>query len=154
DGSQSVFDYDAQGQITRAFLSTPTGPTETLLYAYGPGGELTVTDAGGGTSTYLFNDRGEVAKVIDSLGRVALFTFDAAGQVVRASVPGQGAVSSSYDARGNITGAVDALGNRIDLEYDPVFSQLKRLQDALGNTTVNSLDALGNIVATTHADGT
>src|SRR5262249_44408740 len=48
DGSQTVFDYDGQGRMTRSFLNTSAGPTESLGYSYGPNDELTVTDAGGG----------------------------------------------------------------------------------------------------------
>jgi RHS repeat-associated protein len=154
DGSQTVIDYDGQGRITRSFVNTSAGPTESLGYSYGPNDEVTVTDAGGGAATYLFNERGEVAKVVDPLKRTALFTFDAAGQLVRASVPGQVAAGFSYDARGNVTGAVDPLGNRIGLNYDATFSQLNRLQDALGNTTVYGVDARGNVMGTTYADGT
>jgi RHS repeat-associated protein len=153
-GSQSNFEYDTQGRITRTFLGTSDEPKEKVLYGYGPGAELTVTDAEGAVTTYLCNDQLEVAKMIDPFKRTILFAQDASGQIVGTSVPGFGSTSASYDSNGNLTRLADPLGNRIGLQYDLNFNQLTSLEDALGNVTANSLDGRGNISLSTYPDGT
>jgi YD repeat-containing protein len=48
NGTHRFFEYDARGRLTREQLDGNAG---SISYAYGPAGEFTVTDAGGGSET-------------------------------------------------------------------------------------------------------
>ena len=58
--------------------------------------------------------------------------------------PGNVATVSQFDSRGNLLSQVDSLGRRVDMKYDPTFSQLLTLLDPLGLATSFARDGRGN----------
>src|SRR5262249_11921675 len=74
DNSHLFFEYDTQGRLTR---QSRDGGAEAVVYTYGPGGMIIVTNAAGQAHTVLRNDAERVAQVLDPQGRSARFGFDA-----------------------------------------------------------------------------
>ena len=78
DGTHEYFQYDSQGRLIG---QSQDGGANAITYAYdvGPGG-YRVIDALGNSTTMLLNDAGETAQVIDALGGVTNFSYDASFQ--------------------------------------------------------------------------
>ena len=78
------------------------------------GGEVTATDATGDTTTYFFDDRGLIVKVIDAAGHATS--------------------TSHYDANFNLTQTTDSAGQITPTRYD-TNGNLISTTDPLGHTT-------------------
>jgi RHS repeat-associated protein len=150
DGSHRFYAYDAQGRLVQ---SQRDGGAERVQYSYGGSGEVTTTDGLGGGVTLRFNDAGQPAQVVDALGRIAQFRYDALNHLVRGSQPQGGAFLQQFDSRGNLLAQVDPLGERLEQSFDPALSQLLRIRDAQGFVTDYGRDARGNLTTLRYADG-
>src|SRR5438309_1941517 len=70
---------------------------------------------------------------------------------VRAGLVG-GLVTTLYDARGNVTGTIDALNHLTTFTVDALNRQTQ-VQDALGNLSTTVFDFVGNVSTTIDARG-
>ncbi|MEO6689411.1 MAG: RHS repeat-associated core domain-containing protein [Dokdonella sp.] len=85
-----------------------------------------VTDRNGNTSTYTFDDDGNITKIVDAKG---------------------GTTSSIYDNFGNQLSQADALGHTTSIGYDAASGTMLTQTDALGHTTThdwNFYSMMGN----------
>ncbi|HEY6329401.1 MAG TPA: RHS repeat-associated core domain-containing protein, partial [Blastocatellia bacterium] len=137
-------------------LINPTAPTSPVL-------ATTVTDPLGHQTTYRFNPQGYVIQVTDALGQTMAFNR-APGANLLLSVtgnaicsvcgpPGQGNVSYTYDANGNVLTRTDAVGHTTSFTYDPVFNQVTSVTDPLNHSTQLAYDGSGNLTSVTDANG-
>jgi RHS repeat-associated protein len=150
DGSQTLFAYDARGRLTQQ--EADQGGDEKVTYSYDGEGGISVTDAGGGTSTYFVNEFEQVGAYEDPLGHFTHFTYDANHNLIKETDPDGITSTFTTDARGNPTRLVDPAGNQLSTTYDPTLSRLTSLTDPNGNTTQYSHDANGNLLAITYPD--
>jgi RHS repeat-associated protein len=133
------------------------------LVATSPVISTVVTDPLGNQTTYRFNIQGILTDVTDALGQMKSFTLSAGTNLVTSvsgsaqcdicGPPGQGNMSFTYDANGNILTVTDALGNSYTRTYDPVFNQITSYTDPLGHVSTFTYDASGNLITGTDADG-
>jgi RHS repeat-associated protein len=150
DGTQSLFEYDEQGRVTKQSL---TGNAEVVTYAYDSAGGVTVTDALGNTSKLWQNADGQVSRIEDALGRVTEFRYDANGDLTRIIAPGNTTSAFAYDNRGNLVSATDPLGQRVEFIYDQQFDQIQTARDQRGNEIRYAYDVQGNLDRIIYADG-
>jgi RHS repeat-associated protein len=151
DGTHLFFDYDDQGRLIGQHKD---GGAEAITYVYdvGPGGFRTI-DATGASTTSLLNDAGQTAQIIDPLGRVTRFGYDANFNLVTV-VAATGITSTyQYDSQGNVIQQVDPLGNTVQMTYDPTLNRLLSLRDPRGNTMGYSYDAQGNLRSIIYPNG-
>ena len=80
DGTGLQWTYDARGRIATAGR---LGGAETETYAYPLPGGYRVTDADGNTTTHLIDDHGDCCTIIDPLGNVTQYVFDANDNLVK-----------------------------------------------------------------------
>jgi len=105
-GAQTaVYTRDALGLVTQA--ETKNGANQTVVaydYAYDPAKRLnTVTDSRGNkTLTYTWTPGGRLARVEDSDGHVASFTYDAVGRLASITAPNAETAAFTWDAGGRL----------------------------------------------------
>src|SRR5262249_15041656 len=73
DGTHVYYEYDAGSRVS---ATSNDGGANRVVFAYGPGGQVTATDALNHTTTYDYDQRGLLVRTIDALGRITSSTFD------------------------------------------------------------------------------
>ncbi|HEY9621936.1 MAG TPA: putative Ig domain-containing protein [Crinalium sp.] len=131
-GKQVTFERDAQGRITAV-----KDPNQTYIgYGYDTLGNLiSVTDRENNVTRMKYetpNQPHYLSEIIDPLNRTG--------------------VRNEYDAQGRLKWMYDALGNRVEMGYDPANS-IQVVKDQLGNATTYEYDQQGNIVTEIDAQG-
>lgn len=160
--------YDANGRVIRQI--SPSGGINTLSYTLvnplvptSPVLQAQVTDANGNTTSYRFNSEGYVVSVTDALGQTRTLERQT-GTNYLLSETGNGVCDScgstvagdmtyTYDASGNVLTKTDALGNTITYTYDPVFSTITSVTDAVGSISRRFYDSYGQLIRLTDARG-
>ncbi|MBD1866887.1 hypothetical protein H6F95_06145 [Cyanobacteria bacterium FACHB-471] len=150
DGSQTRFEYDSQGRLSR---QTSNGGTEAIAYSYDSTGGISITDTNGAVTRQFLNDRGQIAKIIDPLNRTTRYRYDDSGNVTQVIAPNSTVSSFTYDTDGNLLSSIDSQGQRVDFTYEPNFDQLASVRDQNGNVTRYGYDLKGNLTQITYADG-
>jgi RHS repeat-associated protein len=150
DGSQTLFSYDPQGRLKRQ--EADKNGDETVGYAYDGEGGISVTDAGGGTSTYFVNEFEQVGAYEDPFGHFTHFTYDANHNLVQETGPDGITTTFTNNAAGDTTSTTDPAGNNISATYDSLFNNLTSLTDPNGNSTQYAHDAKGNLLSITYPD--
>lgn len=116
DGSVASSDY--AGATTTQIDARGNRTARTVNGA----GELTlVTDAAGLKTSYAYNADGTLAQVSRNAGRgviANLFDYDARGRKIAQDDPDTGLSSYEYNALGELTAQIDAVGNRIQNDID------------------------------------
>jgi RHS repeat-associated protein len=150
DGTQSLFEYDDLGRVTKESLN---GGEQILKYSYDSTGGVSVTDANNKTSQVLLNDRGQVAQTKDALGRVSRFSYDSKGNLTQVFAPDGSNANFTYDSKGNLLTSSDALGRTVKFAYDSRYDQIAKVKDQNGNAIEYTYDSRGNLDSITYADG-
>ncbi|MEV6318460.1 RHS repeat-associated core domain-containing protein [Streptomyces sp. NPDC051776] len=168
DGARYRFEYNAQLQLTRV-----TNPHELAWdYSYDAAGQLVAesdfdnrtvrygrdaagrlisrTTALGDVIRYTHDELGRVT-CTESGGRATVFTYDPAGQLLRALWP-DGELTRDYDPAGRLT-AETVDGRTLHLSYDAV-GQLVERRTPSGARTVYTYDAAGRRTQLTTAGRT
>jgi RHS repeat-associated protein len=161
--------WDADNNVTRLELNN--GAARTWKYDPKTGYPLESKDAESvkndrpaATLTYATGENGHIADLVRRVspeGRAWQFGYDARGNMTSVTDP-KGVVSepagdytstNAYDARGRPTSATDANEHTTKFEdYDP-SGYPRVIVDALGNRTVTTYDARGNVTEVEEADG-
>ena len=145
-----VEEFDAGGRLVER--RNWDGQSVTLGYA---GSRLaTVTDAGGGVTTYESNVSGRITRVVDPDAKLVVAnTFDDRGRVATQETPSGDTVTFSYDdPTGRTTVSRQASGASTIYVHDPA-GRLIAVTDAHGAVLTKSYDAAGNLVAVTDRRG-
>ena len=188
-GAQTQATYDILGQTltTTQIVRQPTQVADTTTYTYEPyqnafGAPLTVAQPGGETTTFTYNDLGDVTSVKDPIGDTTSYTYDQDLNLTKKTLPdgtattasfdpagwqtGQAQLDASgvtlrsmgagYDANGNQTSATDANGVTTTVAYDAAnrpVSQVQPVSSTANITTGTGYDAAGNVTRYTDGNG-
>ncbi|MFH8290293.1 DUF6531 domain-containing protein [Streptomyces sp. NPDC018059] len=156
-GHKTTYGYTAN-RLTSA--TDPTGGK--TLYEYTALGQLeTMTSPRGKVTGYGYDSAGNRTSVTTPLGEKTTFTYDKAGRVLTRTDP-RGNVSGAdpdayttkytYDGRGLLTSARDALGRTTTYEYNGA-EQLSSVRNPAGDTATLGYDGAGNLTRTTDQAG-
>lgn len=149
NGVTRSFSYDARGRLVSTNLN---GNAEHVDYAYDTAGRVTVTDADGTINYASMDSEGRVARYENGLGQYKLRSFDEAGHVTRL-IDTLGAVTNfSWDAN-TMTSFTDPMGGSSQFKLGGPFNQATEFADPLGHTTTYSYDDESNPLISTYADG-
>lgn len=109
------------------------------------------TDGLGQITQFTYDTVNRKTTVTDPLGLVTTYEYDAGGRLTRVTAPPVAGVSQvntfAYDAAGNVTQSVDALGNVLTMSYDASGNQTLQ-RDALGNTVTRTFGTAFNQLLT------
>jgi len=104
-----------------------------------------VTNARGYTTTDTFDAEDDWTQRVDARGGVRSFTYDPYGNRLTETNARDYITAFTYDNNNNKTSQTDPMGNSIVMTYDPVFSQLTSITNALHKTWNFSYDGQGNL---------
>jgi RHS repeat-associated protein len=142
-----TYTYDGNGNRL-----TGSGVLGTSTFTYNQFGEvLTATDAMAGVTSNTFDGAGNPLSITDALHNTTNFTYDQRGELVKMTNARGKITTLAYDTNGNISQTTDALGNITKLTYD-ARGRLITATDALGFKTTYAYDAAGRLNKITRAD--
>lgn len=104
------------------------------------------------TSTYTYDNTGNVLSIIDADSRTTRLTYDSLRRITDVTDHLNGRTSNSFDVRNNILVVSDPKGNTHRFEYDRLNRKVKEVLP-LGQTSVYSYDEVGNLASVTDAKG-
>jgi RHS repeat-associated protein len=149
NGGQSVYEYDAAGNVVK--ITDPLGKIRSFTFD-ARGNKLTETDALGKTTTFTYDANNNPLSQTDALGHTTSRTFNARGQVLTQTDPLGRVTTSTFSATGNLLTSRDAANNLSQFTYDAKGNQLTGT-DPLGNTITSIYDANGRQIRRTDPLG-
>jgi YD repeat-containing protein len=164
NGTQTVYEYDPAGQLLSMINYSPGGAVQSRFdYAYDVNGNRTSMTTLNGTTSYQYDDMGQLVEVAYPDGREVIYEYDSAGN--RISVTDNGVVtdymtnnmnqythageaSYTYDDDGNMISKTDTKGTTT-YEYD-AENRLIRVNTPSDGTWEYAYDAFGNRIRVNH----
>lgn len=142
-GKKSTFAYNLRRQVTQVARWTGTYTTASAVGGTPPTGSQVVTTD--------YDAAGNVAYVIDPLGRRTDYDYDALGKLLTAYGPDDTLLTDNYyDTRNLLATTFNALGFQTDYNYDAA-SRPDHVLDPLGRSLHYGYDANGRRTTVTTA---
>ncbi|WP_372345906.1 DNRLRE domain-containing protein [Streptomyces sp. KL116D] len=158
------YEYDGYGELTKA---TDANGHASVNSDFGPAGyPATITDALQKSTSFVYDERGQVREVTDALGKKTTQTYDVYGRPRVRTVPkdqARGEYITSpepvYDANDNITTSTAANGAVMTAVYDAADQMTsstdpKDTETGPERRTDYTYDRVGNVTSTTTPKGT
>jgi RHS repeat-associated protein len=108
--------------------------------------------AQGQTTTYGYDNNGNITGVTDPLGNTTSKAYDALNRLIRATDPNNGVTAYGYDANDHLTSVTDPRSLMTAYTYDGL-NNLTSNESPDSGTTNNTYDAAGNVITSTDARG-
>ena len=142
-------EYDAQGHMTRWHDTDKTD----VQYRYDTRGRVTQTLGEGGyfCDRFIYDDLRRTTTYLDGEGGRAVFEYNTAGRVTRAT-DALGRVTQTLWDHGNRVRETDPLGRETCYRYN-VFGQVTEVTGAAGDTVRYDYNDVGQVIALTQPDG-
>lgn len=149
-GFNTSFDYDDYGNM----LSRKDANGQVYKYTYDEfGNRLTATDPLGNVNTYTYtSDFKKLSTYTDPKGNKYSLNYDAKGNLVKVTAPGNAVYLAAYNANGDITSSTDPNGNNYTYNYDSYGNPINVTGPAGYNATL-VYDARGNLLSYTDGRG-
>ncbi|MFC6086848.1 LamG-like jellyroll fold domain-containing protein [Sphaerisporangium aureirubrum] len=152
-GARDEATYDGLGRVTTAtnVERRPSNAAYTTTYEYNDAGDLTKrVEPGDRITRYLVNAAGEVTTETNPAGKDSTFFYDLAGRLVKVTDPLRNSTVAEYDLAGRQTAAKDLNASGTVLRtlgfgYDPA-SNLISETSAEGRTVQRKYDATDRLV--------
>ncbi|WP_405862224.1 DNRLRE domain-containing protein [Streptomyces sp. NBC_00090] len=157
------YEYDAFGQLTK---STDANGNPTTNSDFGPTGyPAIITDALNKSTTFVYDERGQVTEVVDALGKKTTQTYDTFGRpLVRVIPKGQASgdvittTAPEYDANDNVTTSTapnGAVSSAVYDKADQIVSATGPKDTATSGErkSTYTYDKAGNLTTTTEPKG-
>lgn len=149
NGNITKFTYDENANITQIIY--PDGSIHNMTYDAG-NHLLTLSVNGALRLKNVWNEKGNLIKTEDALGRCREITYDDSGNPVKILQPDKSQITIEYDIRGNIARILGEAGNAASFEYDNC-NRMIRAADGNGNNTRYSYDAGNHVTSVINAAG-
>lgn len=129
----TTYTYDSKGNL--ATIQNALGHVTTLSGYDAHGRVGTVTDPNGLTTTYSYTLRGWLS-AISRGSETTSYDYDAAGQLLQVTFPGDAKLYYTYDAAHRLTSVSDNSGNKISYTLDNMGNRIsEQILDAGNNLT-------------------
>lgn len=157
-GGVTLTDYDNVGNVES--VTDPSGAKTTYKYdaanrlsaTTSPRGNVEGADPAKYTTTYGYDDNGNLTKTVDPAGAPTTTKYDALNRPTLVTDPLKGVTETKYDDNGNVTEVIDPLKNSTYLTYKP-NDLLETVKNPLGKITRYGYDADGNRASVTSPLG-
>lgn len=150
DGSTQLFEYNDIGAMTKHV--DQAGAESQMIYDQLSRVVSTIDHLGTTTSTTYHEDTFQPETQIDELNRITTYTYTEEDRLKSVRLHDNSTILYEYDADGNLTAIIDAIGNRSEFTYD-ANDRLMTERDAAGAHRTHSYDFAGNRIATTDRNG-
>ncbi|MBN2258683.1 MAG: RHS repeat protein, partial [Anaerolineaceae bacterium] len=161
-GNPVTYVYNQDGTVD----SVTIAPDFVTSYDYDDLGRVTAIhdSLGQFVSGYSYNPDNTLASETDAAGLVTNYVYDALHRITQVSDNAGHAISTSYDAYGDVTSVIDAMGRVTKYEYSDPGRLTRVIENFLANppyvydpnatnvTTEYSYDILGNLTAVLDAN--
>ncbi|MGX4694875.1 golvesin C-terminal-like domain-containing protein [Streptomyces sp. JNUCC 63] len=164
DDYTTKYEYDIHGQLTKAIDANGNADTNS---DFGPTGfPRTMTDALNKSTTFVYDERGQVTEVTDALGKTITQTYDTFGRPLVKTEPKDQAAGDLitapapvYDANDNVTTSTAPNGAVSTAVYDETDQMTSATAPKYTTTsderrTLYTYDKVGNLRTTTEPKGT
>jgi RHS repeat-associated protein len=144
-GRKTAFGYDANGNVTGVTRLAGTAGAQTVSYAHGgPFDQVSeITDPLNHKTTFSYDPKGNLTKIKDALDREITYTYNGAGQPTTAK-DGQGRTTRLTYELGDLVAVQDPLG-RSTRQYLDAAGRVGGVTDAAGNQSRVGYDALNQV---------
>ena len=146
----TTYTYDTLGQmLTQTVKGATPADDATTTFTYDDHGNLqSRSDPQGHTSTWSYNALGQALSHTDALGRLTRYEYDAGGRLLAVIDAKEQTRAYRYDPIGNRTKSIDALGRETTYTYD-ALDRLTQTTDPLNGQTTQEYDAEGRLTRRT-----
>lgn len=118
-GTVTRYEYDASGNRTKETVAAGTPDESVATYTYNQYRERLTATRGTATSTYTYDDAGNLATIKDPLGSETVMTYDGTGNLLAQKLPLVGVTTyTDYDHQGNAGTVTDPNGVATTFTYD------------------------------------
>ena len=170
DGSEQVFEYDSNGNVTgiregdqpaMSFNYLSDGLLTSMKgkgvperrFSYYPNGLVqSETNAMGQTTQFEYDKRGNLFRETDPMGGQSTWTYDDQDRMTSLTDPAGAITRFSYDGRGHLVSETDPTGSTTRYEYDS-RGRLSSRMDPIGRQTRYTYDKTDRLVEITDAAG-
>jgi RHS repeat-associated protein len=142
--------FDAWHRVVQQ--TDAAGKTLAVAYSTPAAGVTSVTDPEGGVTKYYFDAFQRTTDWMAPTGQTTSYLYDNVGNLQKVIDGGAGQWNFAYDANGNLLNSQDPLGNPTQFTYNPQYLPTT-VTDAKGNVTTFAYDAKGNVTQVTDALG-
>lgn len=154
-GEDALFveaEYDIEGRPVKETF--PDGTCRTFEYEFlgSQGMKTTETNRLGQKTEKYVNLRGQVYKVVDNLGSVIEYTYDADGHCTSVAGPNTN-IAMEYDTNGNRTVLTDNDTGTYRFEYNGFGQETEQYHEGTGARIYTDYDKLGRVVRMEDSDG-
>ena len=153
-GNKIVYTLDANDNQTKKQIYDPSSTlTRSLSQTFDAVNRLqTSVGAQGQTTTYGYDNNGNLTSVTDPLSNVTTRSFDALNRLFASIDPLSGKTQYQFDANDNLAQVTDPRSANTVYSYDGLGNKTKQTSPDTGTTTY-TYDAAGNIITRTDARG-
>jgi RHS repeat-associated protein len=147
DGTSMQTTYDAIGRI----VATKDARGNTTTYVYDPncgcsGRRSKVVDSLGHITSFTYDANGNQISMIDALNHTTTYEYDANNRRIKTNYADGTFETIAYDASGRPISKTDQAGKTTQFEYD-ALTRLVKVTDALGQETRYGYDEVGNQIS-------
>jgi RHS repeat-associated protein len=135
-GTVNRYEYDAFGNRTKEIRAAGTEDESVTSSVYNEYNELTSLVQGEATSSFQYDNAGNLTEVKDPLSHSTSVSYDQVGNLLSRTPPLVGAiVYADYDRQGNPGKVTDANGHFVTYTYDPLGRVVTTTSSADGGVT-------------------
>ena len=154
NGAVYSYDYDSNGNLIKAI--NPLGYEQTIDYSDSiknlKGLPVMVTMPDGSQSKISYDEKGNIAKIIDANLNETYFKYDNLNRVIRTINPNRNELAFAYNEKGDITEIINAEGNLKTYEYNKL-GKVTKVTDFDGSVTSYTYNAMGKPETITNPSG-
>ena len=156
NGQETLLSYSSRGNLESVTLkaTNETGAVDAVtLFTYDAIGQVTrVTSPTGDITSYEYDDARRLTAIVNGLGERIEYTLDLMGNETQRAIKNatQETVyfqTSTYDKLSQLLNTISPLGDETQFEYDANGQQTKII-DAMGQHWISQYDALKRLVTT------
>jgi RHS repeat-associated protein len=151
DAKTTTWAYNGDDQVSS--VSYSDGTTHGVTYTYTPNGLVATMADGTGTSSYLYDQAGELLSYTNGTGATVSYSYDPDGNAYALAYPNGDNVARSYDALDRLSSLTDWLGATTSFSYDS-DSNLTAVTYPNGVSEANTYNTADQLGSTTDTKGT